>query len=82
MKRKYPMARYTLTTEDLAKVLGYCEHWVRTKARAGELPAIKQFHKWRFCLEEVEEVYLKNTEIALESYTYDEDETEECDLLQ
>lgn len=37
-----------LTPQEVAETLCVTEHWVREKAREGEIPAIKLGRYWRF----------------------------------
>jgi len=62
--KQYPISKYTMTTEDVAKVLGLCTQWVRIKARTGRLPALKVGREWKFCEEEIGDV-LRNMTVKV-----------------
>lgn len=45
---------HLLTPDQVAEILSVTEHWVRQKAREGEIPAIKLGRYWRFSRSAIE----------------------------
>lgn len=43
-----------LTPDQVAEILCVTEHWVRQKAREGEIPAVKLGRYWRFSRSAIE----------------------------
>lgn len=56
------LSEYILTTDGIARKLGYHVQYVRLLASAGKLPAIKRGRQWLFNEAEVFAFLKKNTE--------------------
>ena len=49
------LTRYSMSTLDVARALGYNVQYVRWMAQNGKLPALKRIHKWIFDPKEIEQ---------------------------
>lgn len=56
---------HLLTTEEIAKKLGYHPQYVRSLAAQGKIPAIKRFRKWLFDEAKVAEFFKSQTEVSI-----------------
>lgn len=59
--------RYTLTTDDVAAILGYNVQYVRQLAASGYLPAVKRRRQWFFDPRDVDNVYQRPSKPKLNS---------------
>lgn len=59
------LSNYTLTTFQIAKMLGYHVQYVRFLASEGQIPALKRGREWKFNEQEVLAHFKKQTDKVL-----------------